>query len=68
MHALGNVAGENRPEDSIILNGDAEESLRRLIYEVASESSKLTLSVSNSLKFSLFLVLSSQGCLSLVSL
>ncbi|XWS52103.1 hypothetical protein CRYUN_Cryun11dG0038500 [Craigia yunnanensis] len=42
LHALGNVVGENRPEDSIILNGDAEESLRRLIYEVASESSKLT--------------------------
>ncbi|XVF04274.1 hypothetical protein REPUB_Repub05bG0068400 [Reevesia pubescens] len=42
MHALGNVAGENRPEDSVILNGDAEECLRRLIYEVASESSKLT--------------------------
>ncbi|XP_022717167.1 uncharacterized protein LOC111275859 isoform X2 [Durio zibethinus] len=42
LHALGNVTGENRPEDSIILNGDAEESLRRLIYEVASGSSKLT--------------------------
>ncbi|XVE80087.1 hypothetical protein DITRI_Ditri14bG0111400 [Diplodiscus trichospermus] len=42
LHALGNVAGENRPEDSVILNGDAEESLRLLIYEVASESSKLT--------------------------
>ncbi|XWS10991.1 hypothetical protein CRYUN_Cryun38cG0045500 [Craigia yunnanensis] len=29
-----------RPENSVILNGDAEESLRRLIYEVALESSK----------------------------
>ncbi|XVF78573.1 hypothetical protein PTKIN_Ptkin14bG0145100 [Pterospermum kingtungense] len=42
LHALANVAGENRPEDCVILNGDAEENLRRLIYEVASESSKLT--------------------------
>ncbi|XP_007021566.2 PREDICTED: 26S proteasome non-ATPase regulatory subunit 5 [Theobroma cacao] len=42
LHALANVTGENRPEDSVILSGDAEESLRRLIYEVASESSKLT--------------------------
>ncbi|EOY13091.1 26S proteasome non-ATPase regulatory subunit 5 - like 1 [Theobroma cacao] len=42
LHALGNVAGENRPEDSVILSGDAEESLRHLIYEVASHSSKLT--------------------------
>ncbi|GMI63633.1 hypothetical protein like AT3G15180 [Hibiscus trionum] len=42
LHALGNIVGENRPEDSIILNGGAEESLRRLIYEVASESTKLT--------------------------
>ncbi|XP_021288082.1 26S proteasome non-ATPase regulatory subunit 5 [Herrania umbratica] len=42
LHALGNVAGENRPEDSVILSSDAEESLRRLIYEAASESSKLT--------------------------
>ncbi|GMH09710.1 hypothetical protein Nepgr_011551 [Nepenthes gracilis] len=31
--------------ESSILNGDAEENLRRLIYEVASRSSKLTLSV-----------------------
>ncbi|KAA3453064.1 ARM repeat superfamily protein [Gossypium australe] len=42
LHALGNIVGENRPEDGVILNGDAEESLRRLVYEVASESSKLT--------------------------
>ncbi|GMH24940.1 hypothetical protein Nepgr_026783 [Nepenthes gracilis] len=41
--ALGNIAGENRSENAI-LNGDAEENLRRLIYEVASQSSKLTLS------------------------
>ncbi|KAJ7981773.1 ARM repeat superfamily protein [Quillaja saponaria] len=42
LHALGNISGEARSENSIILNGDAEESLRRLIYEVASRSSKLT--------------------------
>ncbi|KAE8692272.1 26S proteasome non-ATPase regulatory subunit 5-like isoform X2 [Hibiscus syriacus] len=42
LHALGNIVGENRPEGSIILNDDAEESLRHLIYEVASESTKLT--------------------------
>ncbi|KAE8713634.1 26S proteasome non-ATPase regulatory subunit 5-like isoform X2 [Hibiscus syriacus] len=42
LHALGNIVGENRPDGSIILNGDAEERLRRLIYEVASESTKLT--------------------------
>ncbi|XP_022753293.1 uncharacterized protein LOC111301696 isoform X2 [Durio zibethinus] len=42
LHALGNVAGEKRPEDSVMLNGDAEENLRLLIYEVASQSSKLT--------------------------
>ncbi|OMO53490.1 Armadillo-like helical [Corchorus olitorius] len=42
LHALANVAGENRPDDSVILNSDAEENLRRLIYEAASESSKFT--------------------------
>lgn len=42
LHALGNISGEQRSEDSIILSGDAEESLRRLIYETASKSFKLT--------------------------
>ncbi|KAF8409206.1 hypothetical protein HHK36_005280 [Tetracentron sinense] len=42
LHALGNISGENRPDNSIMLNGDAEESLRRLIYETAAKSSKLT--------------------------
>ncbi|KAG2681833.1 hypothetical protein I3760_11G162000 [Carya illinoinensis] len=41
LHALGNIVGESRPDNEIILNGDAEESLRRLIYETASKSSKL---------------------------
>lgn len=46
LHALANIAGEPRAEHNIILNSNAEESLRRMIYEVASRSSKLTPSVS----------------------
>ncbi|XP_044493574.1 uncharacterized protein LOC123216940 isoform X2 [Mangifera indica] len=42
LHALANIAGEPRAEHNIILNSNAEESLRRMIYEVASRSSKLT--------------------------
>ncbi|KAM4092825.1 hypothetical protein ACB094_06G070300 [Castanea mollissima] len=42
LHALGNIAGESRPENKILLHGDAEESLRRLMYITASKSSKLT--------------------------
>ncbi|KAB2615932.1 hypothetical protein D8674_022520 [Pyrus ussuriensis x Pyrus communis] len=42
LHALGNISGETRPVNSMILTSDAEESLRRLIYETASKSSKLT--------------------------
>ncbi|KAK4576873.1 hypothetical protein RGQ29_027423 [Quercus rubra] len=42
LHALGNIAGDSRPENKILLNGDAEESLRRLMYITASKSSKLT--------------------------
>ncbi|XP_057531225.1 uncharacterized protein LOC130809452 isoform X2 [Amaranthus tricolor] len=41
LHALGNVVGANRPENSILKPG-AEEILRRLIYEIASKTSKLT--------------------------
>lgn len=47
LHGLANIAGKTRSEDKIILNADAEESLRHLIYEVASRSSKLTPSVSS---------------------
>ncbi|OWM88639.1 hypothetical protein CDL15_Pgr002406 [Punica granatum] len=42
LHALGNLAGEVRSENSVILNSGAEEALRFLIYETASKSSKLT--------------------------
>ncbi|KAG5546186.1 hypothetical protein RHGRI_018385 [Rhododendron griersonianum] len=40
LHALGNIAGEPRSESNRILNVNAEESLRFLIYETASKSSK----------------------------
>ncbi|KAH8518652.1 hypothetical protein H0E87_000485 [Populus deltoides] len=42
LHSLANILGEARSDSNIILNGDAEESLRLLIYEAASKSSKLT--------------------------
>uniref|UniRef100_A0A7C9CK81 26S proteasome non-ATPase regulatory subunit 5 n=1 Tax=Opuntia streptacantha TaxID=393608 RepID=A0A7C9CK81_OPUST len=42
LHALGNIAGENRSQNNILLKREAEESLRRLIYETASRTSKLT--------------------------
>ncbi|XP_057461584.1 uncharacterized protein LOC130751874 isoform X4 [Actinidia eriantha] len=42
LHALGNIAGETRLESNRMLNVDTEESLRLLIYETASKSSKLT--------------------------
>lgn len=42
LHALGNICGETRYEDSILLNNAAEESLQRLIYEAATRTSKLT--------------------------
>jgi 26S proteasome non-ATPase regulatory subunit 5 len=42
LHALGNVTGETRSESNRMLNIDAEERLRLLIYEAASKSSKLT--------------------------
>ncbi|GAB4846485.1 hypothetical protein Ancab_025490 [Ancistrocladus abbreviatus] len=54
LYALGNIAGDNRPENNRILNGDAEEILRHLIYETASKSSKLTPS-------GLFLLILQQG-------
>ncbi|GMH17125.1 hypothetical protein Nepgr_018966 [Nepenthes gracilis] len=43
LQALGNIAGKNHPQNAS-LNGDAEEHLRLLIYEVAYRRSKLTLS------------------------
>ncbi|KAG8657943.1 uncharacterized protein LOC110611453 [Manihot esculenta] len=42
LHSLGNISGETRTESNILLNADAEENLRRLIYETASKTSKLT--------------------------
>ncbi|KAJ8765235.1 hypothetical protein K2173_011915 [Erythroxylum novogranatense] len=42
LHSLGNISGENQSEGNIILNGDAEDNLRRLVYETASRSTKLT--------------------------
>ncbi|XP_010675475.2 uncharacterized protein LOC104891477 [Beta vulgaris subsp. vulgaris] len=42
LHALGNIAGANRSEKSILLKREAEEILQRLIYEIASKTSKLT--------------------------
>ncbi|XP_068487856.1 uncharacterized protein [Phaseolus vulgaris] len=42
LHALGNISGETRSKNNIILNAEAEENLRRLIYETAARSSKLT--------------------------
>ncbi|KAJ6950144.1 hypothetical protein NC651_003964 [Populus alba x Populus x berolinensis] len=42
LHSLANISGETRSDSNIILNGDAEESLRLLIYDAASKSSKLT--------------------------
>ncbi|KAL6999554.1 hypothetical protein U1Q18_000714 [Sarracenia purpurea var. burkii] len=42
LHALGNIAGETRPESNRVLNVDVEESLRLLIYETASKSLKHT--------------------------
>lgn len=42
LHALANVTGETRSESDRMLNIDAEERLRLLIYEAASKSSKLT--------------------------
>ncbi|KAJ8438260.1 hypothetical protein Cgig2_030625 [Carnegiea gigantea] len=42
LHALGNIARENRSQNNILLKREAEESLRHLIYETASGTSKLT--------------------------
>ncbi|KAF9666742.1 hypothetical protein SADUNF_Sadunf16G0260400 [Salix dunnii] len=42
LHSLANISGETRSGSNIILNSEAEETLRCLIYEAASKSSKLT--------------------------
>lgn len=42
LHALGNISGENRSDHSKLLNDTAEECLRRIIYDTAGESPKLT--------------------------
>ncbi|KAI3466091.1 hypothetical protein Pfo_022754 [Paulownia fortunei] len=42
LHSLGNIAGETRVENTMVLNSTAEENLRRLIYDKASKTSKLT--------------------------
>lgn len=44
LHALANIVGETRAENDVLLDSVAEESLRRLIYETASKTSKLTTS------------------------
>ncbi|KAL2483585.1 ARM repeat superfamily protein [Forsythia ovata] len=41
LHALGNIAGESRTEN-MVLNSNAEENLKHMIYEKASNTSKLT--------------------------
>lgn len=42
LHALANIVGETRAENYVLLDDDAEQNLRRLIYETASKTSKLT--------------------------
>ncbi|KAI3695238.1 hypothetical protein L1987_78230 [Smallanthus sonchifolius] len=41
LHSLGNIVGGSRDENNKLLNSDAEETLRRLIYETSSNSTKL---------------------------
>ncbi|KAL2326753.1 hypothetical protein Fmac_020180 [Flemingia macrophylla] len=41
LDALGNISGETRSENNVILNAEAEENLQHLIYETASRSTKL---------------------------
>lgn len=46
LHALGNICGVERSADSVLLNDNAEEYLKRMIYATAAETPKLTPSVS----------------------
>ncbi|KAL4554326.1 hypothetical protein LXL04_039546 [Taraxacum kok-saghyz] len=41
LHSLGTIVGETRPENHKLLNADSEETLKRLIYETASNTPKL---------------------------
>lgn len=52
LHSLGNIVGGTRPENNKLLNADSEESLKRLIYETASNTPKLIPSVSFFFQFS----------------
>lgn len=54
MHALGNIFGESRSENDIVLNDNAEENLQDLIYQIASRSSKMTPSVSQEFRVYFF--------------
>ncbi|EPS65697.1 hypothetical protein M569_09080, partial [Genlisea aurea] len=42
LHSLANVAGEKRADNARVLNRQAEENFRRLIYDKASTTAKLT--------------------------
>ncbi|CAH9135571.1 unnamed protein product [Cuscuta epithymum] len=44
LHALGNIVGESRSGNDVLLDSDAEQSLRCLIYEASSRTPKLTAS------------------------
>lgn len=54
MHALGNIFGETRSENDVLLNDNAEENLRDLIYQTASRSPKMTPSVSEGFRVYFF--------------
>ncbi|KAK8928324.1 hypothetical protein KSP39_PZI017630 [Platanthera zijinensis] len=42
LHTLGSIAGADRSNESVLLNKSAEECLKRMIYEAAVSSPKLT--------------------------
>ncbi|KAM0938540.1 putative armadillo-like helical, 26S proteasome non-ATPase regulatory subunit 5 [Dioscorea sansibarensis] len=42
LHALGSICGVDRSADSVLLNDNAEECLKRMIYATAAETPKLT--------------------------
>ncbi|OEL17147.1 hypothetical protein BAE44_0021835 [Dichanthelium oligosanthes] len=42
LHAFGSICGVDRQEDQMKLDGQAEECLKRLVYNTAANSSKLT--------------------------
>lgn len=51
LHSLANIVGETRKENSMVLESNAEETLRRLVYEKAANTSKLTPSVNQFFEF-----------------